>query len=364
MAIEFRDFDNMVEDTCQRILDANIGITNTSEGSVTRTLVEAILSEVSIASYTTFCAYMSKTIDNAEGSDLDDIVSILSITRNTATKFVGIETFYLTEESDVDIIIPAGAIISTKENQNGDIYEFEVVETTILSAGELSVNVKVEAVNGGYIFLPKGSITVMSDDINDIAYINNETDFIGGKNDESDEELRDRAKDAVNIIGKGTSSAIQAAVADIDGVADVKVYDMKQGVGTSDVVLITDMMPPSEELLEEINAVIDATKASGIKIFISYPNTILHDFDVDIITDGMVDTNTIGDIIYQYINTMHIGQNLVLNQLERNILNSVDDNNADISFNNPTKNIIVTNNDIIRPNSITINGVVYYDRNN
>ena len=85
MALVIREFETMVDETLQRIVDANIGITNILPGSVIRTIIEAIMAETDIQNYTIDQIYKAMNIDTSTGSDLDALVTILGISRKQAT---------------------------------------------------------------------------------------------------------------------------------------------------------------------------------------------------------------------------------------------------------------------------------------
>lgn len=363
--LDIREFEDMVDDTCERIVDSDVGITNTGYGSVTRTIVEAIIAEIDIAQYTVLQAYLSKTIDEATGEDLDDVVSILNVYRKQATQCDnGIVTFSVTELSDVDIDIPSGSIVSTVQLQNNTVYEFSTISDAVLTAGEYEVDVPVICNNAGYIYIPPNNITVINESIIGIAEVTNKDIISGGNNIETDEELRDRAKDALNMLGKGTTNSIRSAVESVEHVIDVSVYDMRSGVGTVDIFVITDILPPTQEIENNILKAIEESKAGGIKAYLKYPDIKYIDVDCTITSDMQYDINTIYDSMFSYLNSIGIGNKLILNQLERLVLDIINDPKSDVSFSSPSQNISVDVNETIGVNSITINGVSYYERDN
>lgn len=360
--LEVKDFESMVEDTLTRIIDADIGITNINVGSVTRTLIEAIMAELDITQYVVYQAYISKTVDSAEGEDLDDVVSILSVIRKSASKCTGYVTFSTTEASDIDIEIPSGTLISTVQTSGGEIYEFEVVNDTILYAGETEVDVLVECTDAKYIFIPANMISVINSSVDGISEVNNKNDISGGTDEETDDELRDRAKEALVKLGRGTCDSIRSAVKDITGVIDCSVYDMRSGVGTVDVFVICDQDTPDEDLVNEIMETIENTKAAGIKAYLMYPTPIYVNIQCNITSDIEYNEQAIYELLFERVNTMTIGTSLIVNQLERMVLNYINSDKADIEFIKPVENIGVGTENIIRCNSIIINDTKYYER--
>lgn len=360
--LEIREFEDMVDDTLQRIVDDGVGITNVSIGSVTRSIVEAILSEVDIVQFTVYEAYLSKTIDGAEGEDLDDVVSILSVVRRQATYCTGEVTFSVTEISDVDIDIPDGSIVSTPQMNNGTMYEFQTVGDCILKAGEESVTVPVISTEPGNIYITPNSVTIINDSIIGIAEVTNANTISGGRSTETDDELRDRAKSALLKFGKGTCDAIRSAVMDIDGVVDVSVYDMASGVGTVDVLVVCQTMPPSQSMINKIEKAIDESKAGGIVVNLNLPTIRYVGLNVIIHSELEYDNTKVFDSIYEYMDTLGIGDTFMISQCSKRILDVLDDDNADVEFTGDTiSNVVVGSDEIIKPGSIIIDGIHSYN---
>jgi uncharacterized phage protein gp47/JayE len=357
-----RDFETMVDETLQRIVNANIGITNIMPGSIIRTIVEAILAETDIQNYTIDQVYKAMNIDTATGSDLDDIVSILGVNRKRATHAEGTVVFGRSEAYDTDIAIQYAQMVSTKQSNN-IIYEFIVTdEDAKLVAGDLQTTVNIRAMEPGRVFLPPNTITVMNTSIIGIEYVTNIVELSGGTNEETDDELRARAKQALAGLGKGTSTALRSALLELPGVVDAIVLDINRGAGTSDIIVITDEMPPSTQLSEEIDYIISITKSSGIDVGIIYPTIKTQNIAVTIVdvtgaelADDII--TKVSDATIQYCNNLSVSDALIISQLERAIGNAINDINIDTIVTVPSANIIPSSTEVIRCGTITINGV-------
>lgn len=365
MALVIRDFETMVDETLQRVVNANIGITNILPGSVIRTIIESLLAEVDIQNYTIGQIYNAMNIDTATGGDLDAIVSILGVTRKQATYAEGTVIFGRSDIYSTDIAIQYAQIVSTRKNSNGNILEFMVIDDDAkLISGELTATVNIRAMEPGRIYLPANTISIMNTPIIGIEYVNNNVEFSGGTDEETDEELRYRAKQALAGLGKGTMTALRSALLEIDGVIDAIVIDMNRGVGTADIVVITDEMPPSSSLMNIVNDTKDITKAAGIDVGIIYPTIVTQDIVVTIndtvdstLTDEEI--NNAGNAIMKYCNNLSVGDILIISQLERAIGNAVNNIDTDVIVTTPSANVVPTSTQVIRNGTITINGVVW-----
>lgn len=367
MSLVIRDFETMVDETLQRIVDANIGITNTIPGSVIRTIIESLLAETDIQNYTINQIYKAMNIDTATGADLDAVVAILGITRKQATYAEGTVVFGRSDVYDTDIIIQYAQMISTRQgNSNGNTYEFIVIDDDAkLKAGELQTTVNIRALEPGSIYLPINAITIMNTPIIGIEYVTNVVEFNGGAGEETDEELRERAKHALAGLGKGTSVALRSALLKIAGVIDAIVLDINRGIGTADIIVVTADIPPSTALRNEISAAIRDTKSAGIDVGTIYPTinaqnisvTLTHTVSGAVIPDDYI--NKAGNAIVTYCSELSVGDVLIISQLERAIGNAIDDIDVDIIVTTPSANTVPSSTQVIRHNTITINGVTW-----
>lgn len=361
-----KDFEALVTDTLQSIVDADVGITNINNGSVVRTIVESILDNVDMTNYYAQYIYSAMCIDTSTGNNLDRLVSVLGIVRNASTYASDHVTFSTGDTPyQYDIIIPYGTIISTRKNNDGSVIEFSVIdEDAILTAGETSLDVLVQCVDAGHKYLPAGALCILSSSIIGIQSVINTSAINSGSDQETDDELRSRTKETLKSYGKCTFNALKTEVEKIDGVENCSVIDIYNGiVGTAAVIVATNIMPPTQELINEIETTVELTKACGIKVDIIYPTIEYVDISINI--DNTVDMDDMLEAISNYIYSLNVGQALIVRQMERKILNALDDTNnvnndmLDITTLSPANNVSVGQSGIIRANSITINGVAY-----
>ena len=301
------------------------GLTDFTPGSVVGTLVRAIARQMKLIYDQMDEAYRRAFIDEATGVALDNVVALLGIVRNPALRAAGEVTFYrttprgttfvregtrvadqrgrtfaTTRRAEIpaqagELVMPSDGALRTKD-RIGEVVGVwlqgespETVtplankESTVVGADERtvtrkqgawpegpllvrykpkSVTVPVEALQPG----PEGNvgaqaIVIMPTPPRGIAGVVNERHTEGGLAAESDDQLRERAKHALERAGNATLNAIKFAVLDVDGVEGVEVVDHS----------VDDSVPLGEVRVRysggdsaQVESVIDDTRAAGI----------------------------------------------------------------------------------------------------
>lgn len=360
-----KSFDDIVEYTLDAIIQKGIGLDNVNYNSVLRTLVEVGAENEDTLNYYIEYVYSCMDIDNCVGEDLDRSIKILGIVREPAKPAIGEVTLYSGDNpAEYDIEIPYGLILSTKPDSNGNTIEFIITDADkVLRAGESEINVTVECTEPGLIYVTSGSISTLVSSLDGIHLVKNVNPINGGSDIESDEELRSRVNNIRETFGKCTDNAIEEAVRNVNGVINARVVDMYRGRATAGVIIVTDTLPPPESVVNSINDAIAKTKAAGIEVFIVYATVKHMDVDVTLTNILVSDYASISEAIKSYCMSLEPGQKFIVKQLERKILNAIDktasDNDTiDIITNSPTENIDISDEEVIRINKITINGVV------
>ena len=222
MTFEPKKIDEVFEDMRQR----TSVVTDFEVGSVTRTVYESFAYELALLYEKMRLVYLSAYVDTAQGQQLDLLVSILGIRRGVPDFATGKITF----ERDVgkeEINIPLGTLVATEDTPESPKKVYQTIESAVFLSQQSTVEVKIQAVNRG-----EGEVTaaetlvVMPRPIPGIkAVINRTTTQFTGKRRETDEELRNRAKNALISSGKASVIAIENALLALPGVKDVKVKE-------------------------------------------------------------------------------------------------------------------------------------------
>jgi hypothetical protein len=179
-------------------------------GSVTRTLSEAIGREIATVYQQIKAAYLSGFVDTATGQSLDFVVAILGVRRRTGEFAAGTVTFFRNPAAgEGNITIPEGTVVSTKK---GDA-SFVTVELRTLQRGQARIDVPVRAkIAGPEGNAASGAITTLSQPILGIGSVTNFDATAQAAAEETDEQLRARAKAVIRGAGKATIAALINAI--------------------------------------------------------------------------------------------------------------------------------------------------------
>ena len=141
-----------------------------------------------------------------------------------------------------------------------------------------------------------------------------------GSDTEEDEPYKTRIKSGITASAKGTISAIEAAVLEVDDIVGVTVDDHSTDVSIG-VGYIRVFAWPASGLLSaaqksEVEAVVDATRAAGISATVSSPVPLYFAIAIDVYvaSDSGYDTTTVAiaceSAISTWLSSHSISQNL------------------------------------------------------
>lgn len=193
--------------------DATSPITDINVGGVARTLSEAVGREIATLYEQLNRAYRFGFIDTAEGTALDLVVAILGVTRKAGDFAAGLVTFFRDPEVAGDVTIASGTRLTDAKGA----VEFETTQQRTLQRGQARIDVPVRA---GADFpgedgrVAAGAIDTQVRPLAGIGRITNHEATVLGAAEESDAELRARAKAELYKLGNATLPALGAAVRD------------------------------------------------------------------------------------------------------------------------------------------------------
>ncbi|WP_240356517.1 baseplate J/gp47 family protein [Myxococcus eversor] len=273
----------------ERLLE-NMGPgTDPNAGGMARTLAEAYAREMATFYAMMELAHRSGYLDTAEGAALDNVVAVLGLKRARAGRLTGEVELSRAAPAPEDIGIPAGRQLTGLAADGKPLPLFETLEDATLSKGDTRVLIPVQEIqddSGAAVESPPVinpfRLTLMPRPILGIEAVTNPAPLRRGSDDETDENLRARARTALRDGEKGTLESIAAAVRQ-QGVQQVTVREPADAPpGVVDVLVgDTDFESDVEGVLR-VKAAIQETKAAGIHVRIQYAKTIFFQLDFQV----------------------------------------------------------------------------------
>ena len=239
-------------------------LTDRNPGSVTTTLAEAFAREYAVLHKQMEMIYRSAFVDLAEGSALDQVVALLSLTRRDARFAQGEILFKRSSPAQGDITIASGTQIST------DLGEyFETTEKRTLRKGQLAVAVPIRAQQEGASGkVDVGAIVNVNRPIFGIESIIQEKATFFSTEKETDEELRRRMKSTLERAGKSTLNAIRfgliEAIPEIDE-GNIQVLERPGSPGKVDVRLGLESTDDAA-LIQRVEQAIFESRPAGVRV--------------------------------------------------------------------------------------------------
>lgn len=174
---------------------------DTTTGSVTRKIIDAVAASISAASLDSQMLAYQYDINSMQGAALDSFVQLFGMTRYPATRAGGTVTFTRATASDT-VTIPVNSQVASAD---GTVV-VQTVTTGIMDAGALSVTVPVQAVVAGPDGdMGSGQLTLIMTPVSEVTGVTNVNPLSGGANQETDTQLQARWKATVFKNMAGTS---------------------------------------------------------------------------------------------------------------------------------------------------------------
>jgi uncharacterized phage protein gp47/JayE len=238
-------------------------LTDLNVGSVARTMVEAMSREMALLYNQLNRAYDSAFLETAEGASLDRVVALLGYKRYRAGRPVGTVSFKRRRGAVGSITIPAGTPVTDTADKN----LYLTVETGSLLENETTAQIAVRGATDAAQPVKAGALTVVQRSIAGVEAVTNEQDTNRASEDETDEQLRARARDALIASNKGTVGAIVHGLLQLPEVRDVKVVEMPNGVpGEIGIAVSLDQPATDGTLPRVVRARIEELRPAGIRI--------------------------------------------------------------------------------------------------
>lgn len=184
---------------------------DTSIGSVTRKIIDAVSETAARASLDSHLLNYAFDIDSKVGADLDDFAVMFGISRLAAQRATGLVTFSRPTAAASDVLIPAGTQVVTGTSPQ---VVFATVAPAYITKGTSTAEVPIQALVGGESGnLTAGTLTLLATPVEGISSTtNNATPTSGGVNTEPDSAFITRFKKTVFRSMAGTEDMYLGAV--------------------------------------------------------------------------------------------------------------------------------------------------------
>jgi hypothetical protein len=225
------------------------------------------------------------------------------------------------------IFVPRDLLVSTSSSQKSNVMLFETIHEATLKkseTGKWEAHVQVRAlVPGNQGNVIAGAIVLMPKPAIGVEHIVNRSNLAGGADTETDEFLRGRARQALELAGKATIGSLRTALESIEGIQSApRIRENPDGVPG----LIKVVIDGGDEA--EISRVIEDTRAAGIRVEFYRPKIVSLDFELVVVpkiinmSSAKLDSlkSLISAKIMQFVSALRIDEDLVYYQLLSAIL--------------------------------------------
>ncbi len=205
----------------------------------------------------------------ASGGNLDYFASLKGLSRVPAKKATGTITFYGADGAYAFIEKGTRCL-----GNNG--MEYVTTEEKRLTAAQGSCTVAAEAAIAGAAgsIAAGGIVTMMLPPVG-VKSCKNTVPFFGGKDAESDEELRKRVLMSYKtVINGGNKEYYKQLALSLDVIAAAQVIPRKRGAGTVDVIVSTHKNEPSDETIAKLQALMDENREVCSDVLVRAPQTV------------------------------------------------------------------------------------------
>lgn len=204
----------------------------------------------------------------AQGIYLDYHAAMRGLRRMPAVKAAGTLRFSVDAAPAMEIGIPAGTVCMTAEE-----VRFQTTEAVTLAAGQLSVDVPAEALEGGSgSNAVAGAVRLLTACPVAVTACTNPAAFSGGSDAEDDEVLRARILESYQRLPNGANAAwYEQTAMGHAGVAAARAVGRARGPGTVDVYIAGETGLPGAALLEAVQTDLQEKREIAVDVRVRAP---------------------------------------------------------------------------------------------
>jgi hypothetical protein len=253
-------------------------LTDLQVGSVLRTLAESVALEVARLYAQLGAVYDSAFIDTATGSSLDRVVALLGIARIRGNRATADVRFTRAPGTPGTITITAGTrIIDAKAR-----FEYATTDTVTMAPNQNTVTVTANDLEPANDPVDANVLTVLPVPIAGISAVTNPAPASRAIADETDAQMRIRAKSFLHGSERATLGALQQVLARQQVRAEI--VEVAETPGVVNVTPQALDLPPDR--VAQLIADLDAARPAGVRVKllgVSPPSPV--DMDVKLVTE-------------------------------------------------------------------------------
>lgn len=261
----------------------------------------------------------------ASGEFLDKLAEQRGLSRRAAEKARGVLTFRVNEVRTMAVPIPRGTVVSTDTERPVRVCTSVDSE---LPAMTYSVQVPAEAETAGYRGnIASGCAQIPVSVPAEIDSVRNVNSFTGGKNIESDDDLRLRIQNSYFNQPNGMNAAYYISLAtSIEGVAKAGVQSQSHGTGSLSVFVRGTDGAVSAEKLAEVQSALDAGRGVNTRVYAEHATAQMYDMDVTVVARPGYSTQEVEELCTEafeaYIESLPIGGKLYVSALGKRLFDT------------------------------------------
>lgn len=263
-----------------------------------------------------------------DDTHVDELVKLVGVTRDMGARATGDVTF--TTQSSVTNI-PAGTEVGTEPDSTGDFNQYETTEDVQTESGITTVTAPIQSVEVGQEYnTGAGTITYLPNPPGGVQGVTNSDPVDGGENVESNDELRERAKEAVfRSSGGGTVQGIIGYIEENTGATEVTVIEYPEGDDIRNYPHGHVVVSGGNE--SEVLQAIEESRPASVEHVLRRPEVVTLNVTANL--DGEdIDTDLVRDRITTFLERLGLGEDLYEDRLVYRIMGSDDDINNIASF--------------------------------
>lgn len=268
--------------------------------------------------------------------DLDELVNIVGVERSPGQRAEGQVTF-TTVSSFTEI--PEGTSVATQPDSTGDFLEYETTETVETASGDTEVTANIEAIEVGEEYnVGSGQVqvTYLPSPPTGVQSVDNTAAILGGANVETNDDLRNRAKNAIfDKSGGGTANGVRGFVrSNVEDVSSVSIAEYPGGNAS----LAADSPSPggpggasstspfSDVIVEggdpaDIQDAIEEARSVAIQHNFVRPELVQINLTIEV-EGTSISTGNIQSAVTSYINERGLGESIFRDKIIQLVLNA------------------------------------------